>query len=117
MKVLDRSWKNCLRMSKWISENLPDGFSELSDDIKRSIIGHLKLQWLGENRFTRPLLNNCFFCEFNESSDAPMDCEKCPAGLVKKGFCCMEEDFHYALNPINFYRRILKLSKRRGINV
>ena len=117
MKVLDRAWINCLRMWKWISENLPDGFSELSDVIKRFIIKHLKIQWLRENKFTKPLLNDCFFCEVNQNSDAQTDCEKCPAVLVKKEFCCMEDDFHYALDPINFYHRILKISKRRGINV
>jgi len=117
MRVLDRSWVNCLRMWKWISENLPMGFSESADSIKRFIIKHLKLQWLRENRFTKSLLNDCFFCEVNNNSGDSEVCEKCPAVLVKKGFCCMEDGFHYALDPINFYHRILKLSKRRGHNV
>ena len=117
MEKLDRAWVNCLRMWKWISRNLPDGFSEASNAMKQSVIQHLKIQWLRKNKFTQPLLNNCFFCEFNMNSAALTDCTKCPATLVEKGFCCMEDDFHYALDPINFYQRILKLSKRRRINV
>ena len=114
MKVLDRNWINCLRMWKWISESLPEGFFDSSNAIKRFIIGHLKLQWLRENRFTKPLLNDCFFCEASENSAALTGCEKCPAVLVEKEFCCMEDDFHYTLDPINFYWRLLKLNKRRG---
>ncbi len=115
MKTLDRSWINCLRMWKWISENLPEGFSEAGDFIKRFIIEHLKIQWLKENKFTKLLPSDCFFCE--ASGKGTGGCEKCPAALVKRGFCCREDGFHYALNPINFYHRILKLNKRRGRNV
>ncbi len=112
MKALDRSWINCLRMWKWITENLPEGFSESSNGTKQVIIKHRKAQWLRENKFTKSLLNDCFFC----ASSAPnheKGCGKCPAKLVRKSFCCMEDGFHYALDPINFYHRVLKLSKRR----
>ena len=115
MKVLDRSWINCVRMWKWISENLPNGFSESTDSIKRFIINHLKLQWLRENKFTKPLYHDCFFCDYDGKHGG--SCEFCPAALVKEEFDCMENGFHYALDPMNFYHRILKLSKMRGRNV
>ena len=117
MKVLDRSWTNCLRMWKWISGNLPEGFSELRNNIKRFIIEHLKTQWLKEYRFTKPLPNDCFFCAASMRFAEPEGCDGCPAVLVDREFCCMEDDFHYALDPINFYQRILKLNMRRGTNV
>ena len=49
MKVLDRCWVNCLRMWKWLSENLPEGFLEKSNEEKEDIVDFLKNQWLEEN--------------------------------------------------------------------
>ncbi len=111
MKVLDRSWTNCLRMWKWISENLPDGFSEATNDMKYFVIENLKSQWLQENGFFKWLPNDCFFCAYDEKHGN--GCASCPAGLVKKGFRCYDAPYHYAMKPIDFYQYINELDLER----
>ena len=44
MTVLDRSWENCLRMWKWVSENLPAGFSEFIISEKEDVVEKLKIK-------------------------------------------------------------------------
>ena len=111
MKVLDRSWINCLRMWKWITENLPEGFSASSERTKEFVIGSLKRQWLRENKFTKPLSDACFFCEYDKKHGD--ECGHCPAGLVKRGFRCTNCSHHFAHNPVAFYHLITKLDSRR----
>lgn len=113
MKVLDRSWVNGLKMWKWISENLPAGFSESSNAMKSYVIESLKRQWLRKNKFTKPLMNNCFFCAYDIKHGN--ECESCPAALVIKGFHCTDRDYNYTQNPIDFYHRILKLNSKRRL--
>ena len=111
MKVLDRVWLNCLRMWEWISMNLPKGFSEASNSMKEYVINSLKRQWLRENKFTKPLLNDCFFCEYDKKhGDA---CGHCPAGLVREKFHCTDYGLHFAHNPVAFYYHIAELDLRR----
>ena len=113
MKVLDRCWKNCLRMWKWLSENLPEGFSESSNPMKEFVINGLKRQWLWKNKFTSPLQNDCFFCEYDKKhGDA---CGRCPAGLVKGGFHCADYNYHFAHDPVAFYQRIARLNPKRKV--
>ena len=113
MKVLDRSWKNCLRMWKWISENLPVGFLKFSMPEKEDVIKFLKEQWLRENKFTNYIINACFFCEYDRYHQN--DCCTCPARLVDSGFHCDDNKQSYRFNPIKFYIRLLELYiKREG---
>ncbi len=111
MTVLDRSWKNCLRMWKWISENLPDGFSAASGAVKEFVIDTLKRTWLKKNRFTNKMSNDCFFCAYDEKYGD--DCEHCPAKLVETHFHCGDWSYHYYFNPIEFYNRLIKYDKIR----
>ncbi len=111
MTVLNRSWKNGLRMWKWVSENLPDGFSEASGDMKQFVIEALKREWLRKNHFTKSLLSDCFFCAYDRKHGN--ECDSCPAGLVKAGFHCLDWGYSYVNNPINFYERLVKLNKIR----
>ncbi len=114
MKVLDRSWKNCLRMWKWISENLPKGFSESSGGMKIFVVGSLKRHWLRKNKFTELLQDDCFFCAYDNKHGKR--CEFCPAGLVKKHFRCTDTAYNYAYVPVEFYNKLVKLDKiRRGV--
>ena len=61
MTVLDQSWKNCRRMWKWISENLPEEFSKFGQAKKDEVIRKLKAKWLKDNQFTKEIPQNCFF--------------------------------------------------------
>ncbi len=113
MKALDRVWLNCLRMWEWISENLPKGFSESSKQMKKFVIESLKRQWLRENKFTKPLQNDCFFCAYDGKHGN--ECGHCPARLVKEGFHCIDRDYHFAYDPVAFYHHMIKLDSRRRL--
>ena len=111
MKVLDRSWINCLRMWKWISEKLPDGVSESSNKMKEAVVESLKRRWLRKNKFTKPLQNDCFFCAYDRKHGS--ECKSCPAELVQHHFHCTDFNYHFTLNPVEFYNRIVRLDKKR----
>ena len=111
MKVLDRVWLNCLRMWEWISTNLPKGFSESSNSMKMYVIESLKRRWLRENKFTKLMENDCFFCAYDKKHGN--ECASCPARLVRKGFHCTDRDYHFAHDPIAFYQRITEFNSKR----
>ncbi len=111
MKVLDRCWINCSRMWKWISENLPEGFLEKTNEEKEDIVDSLKKQWLEENRFTTPINNDCFFCDYDREHEN--DCTSCPACLVDHEFHCGAEAYSHRQRPSAFYQRILVLNAKR----
>ena len=113
MKVIDRVWINCERMWKWISENLPDGFFDASFVMKKFVIETLKRTWLKKNGFTKQIPENCFFCDYNDNHGNPNGCDSCPARAVEKTFHCTDERHCWCIDPIEFYRRMLKLNKRR----
>ncbi len=115
MKALDRSWTNCLRMWKWISENLPDGFSKASKEIKDFIIDHLKQDWLKNNKFVRKILHDCFFCDYDNKHGKK--CDNCPAVLAHPEcpFRCTDKRYNYAYEPILFYKELIdRNAKRKG---
>ena len=111
MTVLDRSWKNCLRMWKWISENLPVGFSAFDWEIKERTIDGLKTKWLKDNKFTNAMAADCFFCEYDRRRKD--SCKSCPASLVEAGFHCDEDSLSFRLDPKEFYIRLLELNIKR----
>lgn len=113
MKALDRSWKNCLRQWKWVTDNLPEGFLEASEETKDFIIDHLKRDWLKDNKFKRNIVQDCFLCEYDKKYKG--DCENCPAALAhpKKPFHCTDEGYNYAYEPINFYEELMDRNARR----
>ena len=116
MKVLDRSWINCLRMWKWITENLPDGFSEATDEIKDFIIDHLKKDWLKDNKYSRKISQDCFLCDYDNKHKG--DCDSCPAVLAhpERSFHCTDDKYNYAYEPINFYEELMSRNARRKGN-
>ena len=113
MKVLERAWINCLRMWDWISANLPNGFRESSTGMKEFVVGSLKRQWLRENKFTKLITSNCFFCAYDKKHGHR--CESCPAALVQKNFLCTDDTHHFAHDPIGFYQYLVKLNSKRGL--
>ena len=113
MTNLDRTWKNCLRMWKWISENLPDGLQALDDCEKDTAITKLKRQWLADHGFVTHLFEDCFFCEYDEEEKS--GCCSCPGKLVDPNFGCSENegDYDWSTHPKAFYRKLLELDKKR----
>ena len=111
MTNLDRCWKNCLRMWKWVSE-VYNG---------TVCVGTLKEEWLADHRFTRDIDNACFFCEYQVDHGGGSRfyrgepfCKHCPGVYVSKSFCCQSyPTYEYETNPKGFYRKLLELDKKR----
>ena len=110
MTNLDRTWKNCLRMWKWISETY-DGTQDVST---------LKWQWLKRHRFGS-IEANCFFCQWHKTHGRGLHdyqeitiCTNCPGVYVSKFFCCQSYlSYKYDTNPKDFYRKLVSLDKKR----
>lgn len=114
MNELDTCWLRCLRMWKWISENLPEGFDQFQPIDKPNVIRTLKAKWLKSNGFTKPLDHDCFFCEYDEQhKDRAADCSHCPARLVVRDYYCVVGENNYELNPTGFYKELLQINTER----
>ena len=113
MKVLDKAWVNCLRMWKWITNNLPKGFSEATEEIKDFIIDHLKEDWIEDNNYTKIISQNCFLCDYDRKHNG--NCRSCPAALVHPEcpFHCTDDEHNYAYEPVKFYQLIMSLNESR----
>ena len=96
MTKLDRCWKNCLRMWKWIAENWKSGID----------VDIMKEQWLRSHKFSN-LYNNCFFCNYAS------DCDRCPATIINKRFHCMNTTYHFWRKPKAFYAKLSELDAKR----
>ena len=121
MNKLDRTWKNSLRMWKWVSGNLPKNFMKLSGLRRNELVNELKSRWLKKNRFKKPVRQNCFFCEYADYDNDNEDwCSKCPGRLVNRrlrGYWCNNEKQGWFQNPKAFYRELVRLDeKRKGTN-
>ena len=108
MNKLDRTWKNCLRMWKWISETRKPGMN----------VCDLKDQWLKENHFTRKIEWECFFCEWaithgQDCADMYQGCPHCPGTMVSSRFKCSVKAYRFDRNPKAFYRKLVELDKKR----
>lgn len=113
MTKLDKCWKDCLRMWKWVHENLPKGFTKLTFDEKLAILNGLKAQWVTKHRFTRQIIENCFFCDYARTRHGCV--RSCPGGMVELGFHCnpSDEKYSWVHNPKGFYRRLVKFDAKR----
>ncbi len=100
MSNLDRTWKNCLRMWKWISENWNPGRS----------VEIMKRRWLKDHRFKNAPISHCFFCQHNAFH---ADCSDCPGRLVSKRFHCENVSYDYYNRPKRFYAKLLELDAKR----
>ncbi len=94
MSKLDRCWKDCLRMWKWISENKKRGMSVVS----------MKIEWLRVHRFKKPIRAYCFFCEYAgvvklTSGMKIPNCDNCPGRLVGNRFDCQNVTYNYYNHP------------------
>ena len=107
MTKLDRCWKNCLRMWKWVAANRKPGH-----------VLSMKEEWLRVHRFKKKVRAYCFFCEYAgvttlESGATFTNCDNCPGALVENRFSCMNTSYHFYDKPKAFYAKLLKLDAIR----
>lgn len=107
--TLNQTWTLCLRMWKWIDEQIGKG--------DRTDIDMLKYQWLKKNNYELGKIEeDCFFCErninLNDGGGYP-NCKDCPGVLVNKRFACMNKTYHYTTKPRKFYQKLLQFNKKR----
>ena len=97
---LNDTWKNCLEMWGWVSEQ--------GDDVEES-----KREWLKAHGFDGDKISaNCFFCQYNEERKE-LGCSNCPGKLVNENFDCQSDSYGYDTNPAKFYKKLVKLNKIR----
>jgi len=97
---LNKTWSECLRMWKWITQV---GLRLTEEDIEE--LKHLYLTANGYSPHT--LENDCYFCDYSNG-----ECTVCPGILVNKNFNCIG-DIDYEDNPIEFYKLLVRLNKKR----
>ena len=110
MTKLDRCWKNCLRMWKWVSEKWEESFAAIPASERGVIVSAPKAQWLRDHRFTKALDEDCFFCQYVGANE----CSMCPAALIDPSFHCADHDHYcWCWEPKAFYRKLLRLDAKR----
>lgn len=111
--TLKKTWEECLRMWKWIAK---EGVGIFDDDVYNKVY-NLKRVWLSINGYSNTnILNDCFFCGYTEKHGGEIDCGNCincPAQKIDEYFCCQDVGTHWSDNPIEFYKRLVKLNKKR----
>lgn len=108
---LDRSWKLCKQMWKWISEEYTGLYNSEEE------VAILKDQWLQDHNIRNVELD-CFFCDWAKKTKAEFTtygnyCNLCPGKLVDPKFSCVNPKYHYVDKPKAFYQKILHLDKIR----
>lgn len=100
---LNETWKNCMSMWRWISENWKPGMS----------VSIMKHQWLSKHGYTSDggLDQNCFFCEYDVQLEH--DCENCPGTLVDDEFYCGTLEYCFRDKPHKFYLKLRRLNYKR----
>lgn len=110
-KKLRRVWINCLRMWKWISEQVI--MYDLVADC--ATVDSLKKDWLEIHGFTKDISEDCFFCQYE--SEQPRGekkhfCPNCPGRLANRQFSCTHEKYSYTKNPVGFYNKLVQIFKK-----
>lgn len=112
--TIDQTWKNCLRMWKWINTEWKPGMKSKE----------LKEQWFEKFwRDKKQIELHCFFCEYHikhdslgsiREADRPLSqgCQHCPGVLVNKCFHCERKSYNW-WGPKTFYKKLLQLDAKR----
>lgn len=106
--TLNQAWNRCLAMWKWIDKQVQKG-TDLG-------VEELKAQWIKTQQgkyVINDLNGNCFFCEYASQQSELYDCGPCPGRLADKRFSCTEPSYNYEYKPRKFYKKLLKLDKKR----
>lgn len=104
--TLNRTWKLCLAMWKWITETWKPGMN----------VYYLKGQWLQAHDYEiKNIISDCFFCNYdvNHRKDEEFECSSCPGKLVSKRFNCCRLSYCHNIKPLKFYKKLLQLDAKR----
>lgn len=109
--TLNQTWRKCLKMWKWIVENLN----------KDEDVDELKDRYVEEKlKGDVDIYNGCYFCDWNSQQGIytdPLDslpaCSQCPGVLVSPKFRCEGKSYCWHTKPRAFYRKLLELDKKR----
>ncbi len=97
--TLKKTWTECLRMWKWIAEQVEAGSKKTGKKLKD--------EWMEKNNYSGIVMCNCFFCEY--TARHKHGCESCPGHLVDKTFNCNNNSYNFYWKPIAFYKELTKL--------
>ena len=105
--TLNQTWKNCLRMWKWIDKEYICGMD----------VEVMKCDWLDKYKPDLCHASNCFFCQYASEHNKEGDvlCVNCPGRLVSKFFNCTNKSYHYLRHPKKFYKKLLELDAKRKV--
>lgn len=102
--TLNKTWKECLRMWKWIASQLKDE-EELDEQ---------KTEWLLANEYNPTKIDlQCFFCQYDIGQLDTGVCSSCPGKLVDGEFDCTGVPYSFGAHPKAFYRKLVELDKKR----
>ncbi len=104
---LNETWVLCLKMWKWLIEQIEAGDT--------SSVPDLKIKWVKKHGIKKNSIDaNCHFCEYNTKAGGRYpNCKYCPGKKIAKDFFCEHEDYYYQNNPIAFYKKLVELNKIR----
>ena len=136
--TLDQAWEECLKMWRWIVEQLDAGRDEgvcaLKEEYVRNIglTPHKPVNQGGGADLDKVLVADCFFCEYNEQHDGNNEdegeevwdeedwefvqeghCDQCPGTKVDVRFQCSSSEYSYCSSPRLFLKEIERLNKIR----
>lgn len=102
--TLDKTWELCLKQRRWIAKEVKIGRNSIGETID------LKDEWLEKHDF-KNVSENCFFCDYayKRAGCRP----SCPGKKIDKSFDCDNRDYHYAAEPLAFYKKLVQLNKIR----
>lgn len=104
--TLAQTWKYCLAMWEWVSDIYIQDRGDSVEDLKE--------QWCRENRvWFEKTSTYCFFCDYaNHRKDS--SCQvSCPGVRVSPRFDCFNPTYSYRDKPVKFYKKLLKMEKKR----
>lgn len=106
---LDKAWKRCLPMWRWIVEQYISGATETVEALKQ--------EWFDTHEPDVDLSTNCYFCEYAEQSQKQHPrktaCQCCPGALVDRKFCCDNSAYDYEREPVKFLAKLESMNRTR----
>lgn len=108
--TLNQTWRECLKMWKWIVEQIDfKTFHKIKN--KTRYIERLKREYLKSINLDNVIMMNCFFCEYDDKHED--ECQSCPGRLAVPDFRCINKSYSWSSCPDKFYAKLLELDKKR----
>lgn len=108
--TLNKTWKLCLKMWRWIAKEKRNG-NELP-------VIELKGKWTKRHGFKTLICNDCFFCQYAITHKMRVKvkgagCSDCPGTKVDRLFYCENLGCTWDEEPVAFYKKLLALNRKR----